>query len=47
MGEWVRCQNCQGNGTVKVNKIVNGKSVWVDEKCPAGCNNGKVNTGLV
>lgn len=36
------CQTCHGNGTVQVNEIQNGKSVWVTKKCPARCNNGKI-----
>lgn len=43
----VACQNCHGQGTVQVNKIVKGKSVWVTQKCPAGCNNGKVEKKLI
>lgn len=47
MGKVVRCQNCQGNGTVQVNKIVKGKSVWVTETRRACGGSGKVNTGLI
>ncbi len=47
MGEVVACQNCHGNGTVQVNKIVNGKSVWVEEKCRACGGSGRVNKGLI
>jgi DnaJ-class molecular chaperone len=41
------CQNCHGNGTVQKEKIVDGKSVWTTEKCPAGCRNGKVDRKLI
>lgn len=47
MGKVVACQNCHGNGTVQVNKIVKGKSVWVDEDCRACNGTGKINTGLI
>lgn len=47
MAKWVACQTCHGNGVVQVEKIVNGKSTWKTEKCPAGCINGKVNTGIL
>lgn len=43
----VRCQTCQGNGTIRVNKIVKGKSVWVTETCPARCQNGKISKRLL
>jgi len=40
----VACQTCHGNG--KIHKEVKpGKWEWV--KCPAGCNNGKVNKKLI
>lgn len=43
----VACQNCHGQGKVQVNKIVNGKSVWVSETCRACGGSGKVNTKLI
>lgn len=47
MADVVACLTCQGNGTIQKNKIVKGKSVWVTEKCPAGCRDGKVNKKLI
>lgn len=41
------CQHCHGQGTVLVERIVNGKSTWVRIKCPAGCRDGKVNKKLI
>jgi len=41
------CQTCHGHGTIMRNVIKDGKSVWVAEKCPAGCRNGKVNKKLI
>jgi DnaJ-class molecular chaperone len=47
MAKTVRCQNCQGNGTVQVNEIKNGKSVWTTKTCHACGGSGKVNAGLL
>lgn len=47
MANVVACQNCQGNGTVQVNKIVKGKSVWTTETCRACGGSGKVNKKLI
>lgn len=44
MAKWVRCQNCQGNGTILV-EVRPGK--WENRKCPACGGSGKVNTGLI
>lgn len=44
MAKWVRCQTCQGNGKI-YREVKPGK--WEYVKCPAGCINGKVNTGLI
>lgn len=49
MATWIRCQTCHGDpeGKVTVNRIVNGKSTWAREKCPAKCNKGKINVDLL
>lgn len=41
---WVRCQNCQGNGTVLV-EVKPGK--WERQACAACGGTGKVNPGTV
>lgn len=39
------CQHCHGNGTVTVWNPK--KKTYEQIKCPAGCNNGKVNIGTI
>lgn len=41
---WVKCQTCQGNGKI-YKEVKPGKWEW--QACPAGCTNGKINTGTV
>ncbi len=40
----VACQTCHGNGTI-MKEDPPGK--WKEVKCPAGCNNGKVEKRLL
>ena len=44
MAEVVACQNCHGQGQV-YQEVKPGVWKWI--KCPAGCNNGKVNKRLI
>lgn len=40
----VACQTCHGNGTIE-KEVKPGK--WETQPCPAGCDNGKVETKLL
>jgi DnaJ-class molecular chaperone len=40
----VACQTCHGNGTI-LKEVKPG--VWKEVKCPAGCNDGKVEKRLL
>lgn len=40
----VACQNCHGQGTIQ-KEVKPGK--WETQKCPAGCDNGKVEKKLI
>lgn len=43
MAQWVKCQNCHGNGKIK--RILNGKTT--EEICTACGGSGKINLGLL
>ena len=48
MAEVEACINCHGQGTVMVETIgVDGKAKWERVKCPAGCQNGKVQKRII
>ena len=45
MAKWIRCQTCQGDPEGKITEIKNGVAKRV--RCPALCNKGKINVGLL
>lgn len=44
MAKWIKCQNCQGNGTVQ-REVKPGK--WETQTCYACGGSGLVNAGTV
>lgn len=41
------CQNCHGQGMVRVERIVKGKSVWTTETCRACGGSGKITISTI